>query len=66
MLLMEEVVEQTPLIEAHLDSVAKSVDYSGYRLPLYYKSVLAEHQAVRKHAAMFDLSYVHVLEVSGV
>ena len=41
------------------------VDFGGWSMPLYYGSQLDEHHAVRKHAGLFDVSHMTVVDVSG-
>ncbi len=55
----------TALHQVHVDSSAKLVNFSGYCMPLHYGSVVKEHCAVRDSAAMFDISHMCILEVSG-
>lgn len=55
----------TALHQVHVDNSAKLVNFSGYCMPLHYGSVIKEHRAVRDSAAMFDISHMCILEVSG-
>ena len=34
-------------------------------MPIHYGSAIAEHQAVRQHAGMFDVSHMGLLEIKG-
>ena len=56
---------QTPLYEQHLKSNAKMVDFSGWQMPLNYGSQIAEHNAVRNHAGIFDVSHMGIVEITG-
>jgi len=44
---------------------AHFVEYGGWELPLYYESIITEHTYVRVSSAIFDLSYLGRIEVSG-
>ncbi len=41
------------------------VEFGGWSMPLYYASQIDEHHAVRKHAGLFDVSHMTVVDVSG-
>ena len=56
---------QTPLHSLHLELGAKMAPFAGYDMPLWYKSVSAEHQAVRNEAGVFDVAHMGVFEVRG-
>jgi len=56
---------QTALHQVHVDRAAKFVDFSGFRMPLHYGSMLGEHQVVRESAGMFDLSHISIIDVHG-
>ncbi|MDR2372931.1 MAG: glycine cleavage system aminomethyltransferase GcvT [Bifidobacteriaceae bacterium] len=55
----------SPLDSRHRAAGAKFTDFGGWRLPLRFGSELAEHQAVRQAAGLFDLSHMAQLEVGG-
>ncbi|HIF24881.1 MAG TPA: glycine cleavage system aminomethyltransferase GcvT [Micavibrio sp.] len=58
--------KQTPLYQAHLDSGAKMGPFAGYDMPLYYgEGVMAEHEWVREHAGIFDVSHMGQVILSG-
>ena len=56
---------KTALYEEHLAAEAKVVDFGGWDMPLNYGSQIAEHQAVRAKAGMFDVSHMTVVDVAG-
>lgn len=56
---------RTALYPQHLAAGAKLVDFSGWEMPLHYGSQLQEHQKVRRHAGMFDVSHMHIIDISG-
>jgi aminomethyltransferase len=41
------------------------VAFAGWEMPLYYEGILAEHEAVRRHVGLFDVSHMGILSVSG-
>ena len=41
------------------------VEFAGWSMPLSYGSQIAEHNAVRQHAGMFDVSHMTVIDVVG-
>ena len=41
------------------------VPFAGWEMPLYYSGILAEHQAVRASAGLFDVSHMGILSVVG-
>ena len=56
---------QTPLYSCHIEAGARIVDFGGWDMPLHYGSQLEEHHAVRKHAGVFDVSHMTVVDVDG-
>lgn len=60
-----ETLKRTPLYPLHEALGAKIGPFAGWELPLYYTSILDEHQAVRTKAGLFDVSHLGHLEVSG-
>jgi aminomethyltransferase len=56
------LLKRTPLYEEHLKLNAKMVEFGGWEMPLQYQSLLAEHQAVRSRAGMFDAGHMGVVK----
>lgn len=42
------------------------VDFSGWSMPVQYKGILLEHQAVRSHVGIFDVSHMGRIAVEGL
>ena len=42
------------------------VEFAGYEMPLQYQGIIAEHQACRKNAALFDVSHMGQVEITDV
>lgn len=58
---------QTPLRSFHLDHNAQMVDFAGWEMPLKYATgVRAEHEQCRRAGALFDVSHMGRLAVSGL
>ncbi|QDV65799.1 glycine cleavage system aminomethyltransferase GcvT [Crateriforma conspicua] len=58
----------TPLDSWHRQAGGKMVDFAGYALPVQYAGggIVAEHQACRTAAALFDVSHMGRLRFDGV
>ena len=56
---------RTPLYDAHLAAGGKMVDFGGWDMPINYGSQIEEHHQVRRHAGMFDVSHMTVVDVAG-
>jgi glycine hydroxymethyltransferase len=60
-----ETLRRTPLYEVHKQMGAKIIPFAGWEMPVWYSSVLEEHQATRKAAGLFDVSHMGVYQVEG-
>ncbi|HTW86141.1 MAG TPA: glycine cleavage system aminomethyltransferase GcvT [Candidatus Sulfotelmatobacter sp.] len=58
-------LRRTALHDAHLALGARMVPFGGFEMPVQYSSILAEHDAVRKRAGLFDLSHMGQFELRG-
>ena len=58
-------LKRTPLYEQHRALGARLVEFSGWEMPVQYSSILAEHEAVRTHAGLFDVSHMGEFKVEG-
>ncbi len=58
-------MQRTPLFEQHLAAGGKMVDFAGWEMPIHYGSQIEEHHAVRRHAGMFDVSHMTIVDVVG-
>jgi aminomethyltransferase len=59
------VLQQSPLAAFHHAHAGHMVPFSGWELPLYYTSILAEHEAVRTGVGLFDVSHMGIVTVDG-
>jgi aminomethyltransferase len=55
----------TPLHDWHVARGARMIDFGGWEMPVLYTSVVAEHQAVRTGAGLFDISHMGRLSFAG-
>jgi aminomethyltransferase len=60
-----EGMKRTPLYPLYARYGAKVVDFHGWELPVQYAGIIDEHQAVRTHAGLFDISHMGEIEISG-
>jgi aminomethyltransferase len=56
---------RTPLYDWHVAHGGRMVEFGGWELPVQYAGVLAEHQAVRTGAGLFDISHMGRLSFGG-
>ncbi|MGE0581355.1 MAG: glycine cleavage system aminomethyltransferase GcvT [Steroidobacteraceae bacterium] len=56
---------RTPLYDLHARLGARMVDFGGWDMPVHYGSQIEEHHAVRRHAGMFDVSHMCVVDLAG-
>ena len=56
---------QTPLHAEHARLGASFTDFGGWDMPVRYTSDLAEHQAVRESAGLFDISHMAEIFITG-
>ena len=62
---MTSTVRDTPLRAVHERLGATMTEFAGWLMPLRYGSETAEHNAVRTSAALFDLSHMGEIAVTG-
>ena len=55
----------SPLHAVHERAGARFTDFGGWTMPVQYDGVLAEHEAVRTDAGVFDVSHLGRFEVIG-
>ena len=54
----KDSLRHTPLYHEHKNLGARLVDFAGYEMPVQYSGIQAEHNAVRNHAGLFDVSHM--------
>ena len=58
--------KKTALHPQHIKHNAKLVDFAEWEMPLHYGSQIDEHNTVREHVGMFDVSHMAIIDLSGV
>ena len=58
-------IQTLPLDAWHRAKGARMVPFAGYEMPIQYEGIMAEHQWVREHAGLFDVSHMGQLIVEG-
>lgn len=61
----EKQLLNTPLTEIHREADAEIDDFHGWWVPIRYTDPYEEVSALRNNAALWDIGYMAVLEVSG-
>jgi len=49
---------RTSLYDTHVRARARVVEFAGWEMPVQYAGILAEHEAVRTRAGLFDVSHM--------
>ncbi len=62
---LAEKLKKTPLYDEHVRLGGKMVGFGGWSLPVYYTSILSEHQWTRQSCAIFDVSHLGEIRVQG-
>jgi len=62
---MNDDIKKTSLYDYHKENSNNVINFSGFLLPVFYTSILEEHQAVRNHAGLFDVSHMGQIFISG-
>lgn len=55
----------TPLHARHVALGARMMEFAGYDMPIVYTNIQEEHQAVRNHVGVFDVSHMGEFIVRG-
>lgn len=58
-------MKETPLTQTHIDLGAKMAEFAGYNMPIVYKGIIEEHQAVRNGVGVFDVSHMGEFILKG-
>src|SRR5207237_8098547 len=54
-----------PLESWHVGRGARMVPFAGYRMPIQYEGIIAEHRWTRESAGLFDVSHMGQLIFAG-
>jgi len=58
-------IRKTALNKTHREMGAKMVPFAGWDMPVWYTSVIEEHNATREAAGLFDVCHMGVYQVEG-
>ena len=58
-------MKRTAFYNYHQEHGAKFVDFAGWEMPIHYGSIIDEHSQCRNSGAVFDVSHMGRLRVSG-
>lgn len=56
-------LEQTALHELHVELGGRMVPFAGYEMPVQYDGVVAEHEATRTSAGLFDVAHMGIIDI---
>jgi aminomethyltransferase len=59
------MASRTAVYDWHVAHGARMVDFAGWDMPVQYKSIVDEHQAVRTGTGLFDISHMGRLSFGG-
>ena len=62
---MDSTLAKTPLQLWHAAHGGRMVDFAGWSMPVQYTSIVAEHNATRQAAGLFDVSHMGRLQFFG-
>lgn len=62
---MTAVLRRTPLYDRHVAAGGRMVPFAGWEMPVQYAGIRQEHEAVRTHAGVFDVSHMGQIETRG-
>ncbi|MBK8297125.1 MAG: glycine cleavage system aminomethyltransferase GcvT [Saprospiraceae bacterium] len=58
-------MKNTALTEVHIGLGAKMAEFAGYNMPISYAGIREEHEAVRNHVGVFDVSHMGEFIIRG-
>jgi glycine hydroxymethyltransferase len=58
-------LRRTPMFETHKRLGARLIPFAGWEMPVWYSSVIEEHQATRQAAGLFDVAHMGVYQAEG-
>lgn len=62
---MTDSLRQSPLKAEHDICAAKWTAFGAWNMPVYYRSIIEEHQAVRQRCGLFDISHMAQVWIEG-
>lgn len=61
----DPALKRTALFDWHQQNGGKLIPFAGWEMPVWYSSVVEEHQATRKFAGLFDVSHMGIYQAEG-
>lgn len=61
----KDKLKTTQLYSEHKKLAAVMTEFSDWQLPVYYTSIIREHEHTRNAASIFDISHMGEIQVSG-
>ena len=61
----EQQSRPLPLDQQHRHLGARMVPFAGWQMPIQYRGIRAEHEAVRQRVGLFDVCHMGELRLSG-
>lgn len=58
-------LKRTPLYNLMVASQARMVPFSGWEMPVQFSGITKEHDAVRQHVGLFDISHMGKFRLQG-
>jgi len=62
---MTKMPLKTPFFEQHKSLNGVMVEFGGWELPVYYSTLMDEHNAVRNNVGLFDVSHMGEFSMEG-
>ena len=62
---LENKEKRTCLYDKHVAMGALMSPFAGFEMPIQYANITEEHQAVRQHVGVFDVSHMGEVTVQG-
>lgn len=59
------MAKKTALYQEHQALGARIIEFGGWAMPVFYTSIVDEHQTVRRSAGIFDISHMGEFMVTG-
>ncbi len=53
------------MYESHVERGGRIVDFAGYRMPVTFEGIVAEHERVRTKVGLFDVSHMGEIDIEG-
>jgi len=61
----DQDLARTPLYAEHVALGGRIVPFAGWEMPVQYKGITVEHQAVRERVGIFDVCHMGELVLGG-